>query len=135
MKKFLMLMLLMCSGYSLTAPTTVNQQEPAGVVTETLQEVRTGTISWYGRSSHGRKMANGALFDMYKFTCAHPYFPFGTMLLIKEATTGNSVIVEVTDRGPFVKSRILDLSYSAAKALDIITAGTAKVTVFLITKP
>lgn len=135
MKKFLMLMLLMCNVYSLTAPTTVNQQEPAGIVTETLREVKTGTISWYGRQFHGKRMANGELFNMYKFTCAHPYFPFGTMLLVEEAITGNSVVVEVTDRGPNVHSRILDLSYSAAKALGIIKTGTAKVKIVLVTKP
>jgi rare lipoprotein A (peptidoglycan hydrolase) len=130
MNKFLMLMLIMCSlQYSLPAAPTVSQQEQVDTITETTQFAKiTGKISWYGKQFHGRLMANGDLFDMYKLTCAHPYFPFGTKLLV-ETLTGNSVIVEVTDRGPFTRKRILDLSYSAAKALGMLNAGSVEATI------
>jgi rare lipoprotein A len=69
--------------------------------------------SYYADKFHGRRTASGALFDMNKYTAAHKKFPFGTKLRITNQANGQSVIVEVTDRGPFVKSRDIDLSKKA----------------------
>ncbi|MBE0390664.1 rare lipoprotein A [Flavobacterium sp. 7E] len=69
--------------------------------------------SYYADKFHGRKTASGALFNMHKYTAAHKKFPFGTMLKVTNQVNGKSVIVEVNDRGPFVKSREIDLSKKA----------------------
>ncbi|NDP23078.1 MAG: septal ring lytic transglycosylase RlpA family protein [Paludibacter sp.] len=69
--------------------------------------------SYYADKFHGRRTASGALFDMHKYTAAHKKFPFGTKLRVTNQANGQSVIVEVTDRGPFVKSRDIDLSKKA----------------------
>jgi rare lipoprotein A len=69
--------------------------------------------SYYANKFHGRRTASGVLFDMNKYTAAHKKFPFGTKLRITNQANGQSVIVEVTDRGPFVKSRDIDLSKKA----------------------
>ena len=69
--------------------------------------------SYYADKFHGRRTASGALFDMNKYTAAHKKFPFGTMLRVTNQANGESVVVEVTDRGPFVKSREIDLSKKA----------------------
>lgn len=74
--------------------------------------------SYYGKSHHGKRMANGKKFDMYKLTCAHKTLPFGTKVRITNMDNGKTVIVKVTDRGPFVKNREIDLSKGA---YDVIT--------------
>lgn len=93
----------------------------------------TGISSFYGKKFHGRLTASGEVFDMYAFTAAHRDLPFGTILNVKNLDyPAKSVQVKVNDRGPFVKNRILDLSYTAAKALNIISTGTAKVEITII---
>lgn len=82
-----------------------------------------GIASYYAHYFHGRTMANGQVFDMYQMTCAHKTLPFGTMLKVTDLDTGKSVIVEVTDRGPFKPGRIVDLSYGAAIELGIVSKG------------
>ena len=84
-----------------------------------------GEASWYGKKHNGRKTASGAIFNQFDLTCAHRFLPFGTLLKVT-TEKGASVIVRVTDRGPYARKRIIDLSYAAAKALGI--AGVAKVT-------
>lgn len=86
-----------------------------------------GMASWYGPGFHGRKTSSGEVFDMHGFTAAHRTIPFGTYLKVKNRENGQWVRVKVNDRGPFARRRILDLSYGAAKALDMIGPGTAKV--------
>ena len=86
-----------------------------------------GLASWYGKQFHGRKTANGETYDMYGHTAAHKTLPMNTMLLVKNLTNGKSTVVRINDRGPFVRKRIIDLTYTAAKELDIIRNGTAKV--------
>lgn len=94
-----------------------------------------GICSYYGKKFHGKKTANGETFDMYGFTAAHPDLPFGTKLEIKNLSNNKKVIVRVNDRGPFVKGRILDLSYAAADAIGMISAGTAEIEAQIIFKP
>ena len=86
-----------------------------------------GKASWYGRDFHGRRTSNGEIYNMYKKTAAHKTLPMGTMLLVKNLENGRKTIVRVNDRGPFVRGRIIDLSYKTAKQLGIVANGTAKV--------
>ncbi len=86
-----------------------------------------GKASWYGKKFHGRKTANGETYNMYGKTAAHKTLPIGTMLLVKNLENGRSIVVRVNDRGPFVKKRIIDLTYTGAKSLDMIQNGTASV--------
>ena len=92
-----------------------------------LDTVQTGIASYYGLKYHGRQTANGEVFDMYDLTAAHTSLPFGTRIKVTNLDNNRHVIVRVNDRGPFVKGRILDLSYGAAKKLDMIESGTAPV--------
>lgn len=92
-----------------------------------------GNVSWYGIPFHGKRTASGRIFDMNRLTCAHRTFPFGTKILVENPKNGNSCIVEVTDRGPFVRTRVLDLSRQAARALGTITGGTAFVNCLVVT--
>jgi rare lipoprotein A len=89
----------------------------------------TGIASWYGKQFHGRRTSNGEVYDMYAGTAAHKTLPMGTMLLVKNMANGRSTVVRINDRGPFVKSRIIDLSYTAAKAIGMVGNGTTKVTI------
>lgn len=91
-----------------------------------------GTASWYGPKFHGRKTANGEKFNMYAFTAAHKTLPFNTYLKVTNLKNGKSVIVRVNDRGPFVKNRIIDLSYAAAHKIGVDISGTAPVKLTII---
>jgi rare lipoprotein A len=96
--------------------------------THTLQ----GVASWYGYPHHGRITASGRRFDMYELTAAHRTLPLGTRLRVTNLIDGRSVIVTITDRGPFVKSRLIDLSYAAAQEIGMILRGTAPVQLELL---
>jgi rare lipoprotein A len=89
----------------------------------------TGIASWYGTKFHGKKTANGERYDMYAMSAAHKTLPLPTMVRVTNLDNGRSVVVRVNDRGPFVKSRVIDLSYAAAKTLGYDNAGTASVRV------
>jgi|UniRef100_A0A7C5AMR8 rare lipoprotein A len=82
--------------------------------------------SWYGSQHHGRLMANGQPFNMYAETAAHPSLPLGTRLTLTNPQTGSTATVLVTDRGPFVPGRDLDLSFEAARKLGVLRNGVAK---------
>lgn len=90
---------------------------------------RTGMASWYGKTFHGRTTASGRKFNMYEMTAAHPTLPTGTQLRVTNLANGRSAIVVVTDRGPFAKGRIIDLSWAAADYLGFVNSGTARVRV------
>lgn len=83
--------------------------------------------SWYGPGFHGRLAANGKPFNMHSMTAAHKTLPFGTKLKVTCQTSGKSVVVTVTDRGPYIRGRSIDLSYGAAKVLGILDRGVGKV--------
>ena len=91
-----------------------------------------GIASWYGKQFHGKKTSSGEIYDMYAMTAAHKTLPLGTRLRVVNLANNKSVIVRVNDRGPFVRGRIIDLSYSAAKKIDMIAAGTAPVEILAI---
>ncbi len=86
-----------------------------------------GQASWYGGRFHGRKTSDGHRYDQEKMTAAHRSLPFGTKLLVMNRKTGNSCVVEINDRGPFVGDRVIDLSRAAARQLNMLTSGVALV--------
>jgi rare lipoprotein A len=89
--------------------------------------VRTAHASWYGPGFHGRKTASGERFDMDGLTAAHKTLPFGTKVRVTNPGTGQSVVVRINDRGPFVRGREIDVSRGAAKALGMLGSGVAQV--------
>ena len=93
------------------------------------QDVQQGKASFYAQKFHGRKTASGERLHKDSLTCAHRSYPFGTLLRVYNPANGKSVLVRVIDRGPFVRGRIIDLSWRAAKELGIISQGVAMVTV------
>jgi rare lipoprotein A (peptidoglycan hydrolase) len=86
-----------------------------------------GVASWYGQPHHGRLTASGRPFNMYELTAAHRTLPLGTRLRVTNLGNGRAVTVTITDRGPFVRQRVLDLSYAAAREIGMIGPGTASV--------
>jgi rare lipoprotein A len=97
--------------------------------------VEFGTASWYGAAFHNRRTANGELYDMHSLTAAHRTLPFNTRVRVTNVGNGQSVEVRITDRGPFVPGRVIDLSYAAAKRLDMWRQGTARVKIESVTSP
>ncbi|MGJ8686716.1 MAG: septal ring lytic transglycosylase RlpA family protein [Spongiibacteraceae bacterium] len=91
-----------------------------------------GVASWYGRKFHGRKTANGEVFDAYQMTAAHKTLPIPLYVRVRNLENGRSVIVRVNDRGPFHDNRIIDLSYAAAVKLGFADKGTAKVEIAVL---
>lgn len=108
----------------LTAPEKIERRES--------KEVQYGVASWYGSDFHGKQTSSGEIYDMYQLTCAHNTLPLGTMVMITNLENGKSLELKVNDRGPFVKDRIIDLSYAAAKILGMWEKGTAFVKVEVI---
>jgi rare lipoprotein A len=96
--------------------------------------VQTGMASWYGKDFHGRLTANGEVYDMHRLTAAHKTLPLGTFVDVENLSNHRKIIVQINDRGPFVKGRILDLSYEAAKRLQIIGPGVAEVRITALGK-
>lgn len=91
-----------------------------------------GIASWYGHPYHGRKAANGETYDMDKLTAAHRTLPFGALVEVENRDNGRKTTVRITDRGPFVDGRVIDLSRAAAKEIGMIGPGTARVRLTLI---
>lgn len=94
-----------------------------------------GFASWYGPGFHNRHTSNGEVFDMNGMTAAHLDFPLNSVVRVTNEKTGHSVIVRITDRGPFVPNRIIDLSMGAAKAVDVWRPGTALVKLEVLSAP
>ncbi len=89
--------------------------------------VQDGLASWYGPDFHGKKTSNGEIYNMHAMTAAHKTLPLGTSVRVVNQINGRQEIVRINDRGPFVGSRIIDLSYEAAKRLGVVGPGTAPV--------
>ena len=94
-----------------------------------------GIASWYGKDFHGKKTSNGERYDMYAMTAAHKTLPLGTYVRVYNLENNRQVEVRINDRGPFVRGRIIDLSYSAAKEIGIVGPGTARVEVVALGTP
>lgn len=100
-----------------------------------IGETETGIASWYGVPYHGRRSANGEIYDMEKLTAAHRTLPFDTWLEVTNLTNNKRVDVRITDRGPFVHGRIIDLSLAAARQLGMVGPGIVRVRIKVIRKP
>ncbi|MCI0732234.1 MAG: septal ring lytic transglycosylase RlpA family protein [Methylococcaceae bacterium] len=105
------------------------------VMHEARDFVQRGLASWYGTKFHGRRTSSGEPYDMYAMTAAHKTLPLPCYLQVKNLENGRSIVVRVNDRGPFHDHRIVDLSYTAAKKLDIVRTGTGYVEIRNITPP
>ena len=132
---------------SLVLPQASNQIAPGGAniqkvniepngqkksSTSPTKHALSGTASWYGPRFHGKKTASGEIYDQTKLTAAHKTLPLGSKARVTNLDNGNTVEVEINDRGPFVQGRIIDLSRAAARALGFVESGTAPVRVELI---
>lgn len=91
-----------------------------------------GIASWYGGDFHGRRTSNGEIYDMYAMTAAHKTLPMNTVVRVKNLENDREIVVRINDRGPFVRGRIIDLSYTAGKKLGLVAKGTAKVDVIAL---
>jgi rare lipoprotein A len=98
-------------------------------------DTESGIASWYGHPYHGRAAANGEIYDMEKMTAAHRTLPFNTFVRVQNLSNGKTVDVRITDRGPFNKGRIIDLSHAAAQRIEMIGPGMANVKVVVISPP
>jgi rare lipoprotein A len=98
-------------------------------------ENETGIASWYGDPYHGRRTANGEVYDMNKLTAAHRTLPFDTLVRVRNLSNSREVEVRINDRGPFLDGRIIDLSRAGAQRIEMIGPGTAKVRLTLLNVP
>ena len=96
--------------------------------------IQYGKASWYGKKFHGRRTSNGEIFDMYKVSAAHKTLPMGTLVKVTNLYNNRELVVRINDRGPFVKGRIIDLSYAAAKKIGVVGPGTARVRIVALGK-
>ena len=94
-----------------------------------------GVASWYGRKFHGKRTSSGERYDMYAMTAAHPVLPIPSYVRVTNLDTGKTVVVRVNDRGPFLRSRLIDLSYAAAFKLGVVQNGHARVQVEGVRQP
>jgi peptidoglycan lytic transglycosylase len=111
----------------------VSVSAPPGVPQVGYSE--TGIASWYGHPYHGRRAADGEIYDMETMTAAHRTLPFNTWVRVYDLDTRKTVDVRIIDRGPFVEGRVIDLSHAAARAIDMIGPGTARVRLEVIRLP
>jgi rare lipoprotein A len=95
-------------------------------------ETQTGLASWYGPPYHNRRGSNGEVYNMHAMTAAHRTFPLGSIARVTNVKTGSSALVRITDRGPFIPGRIVDLSLAAARKVDVWQPGIAEVKVELM---
>jgi len=118
-----------------TAP--VIEPEPEAPVPPNAKVIytETGWASWYGPSYHKRKAANGEVYDMNAMTAAHRTLPLNSLARVTNLKTGHSELLRITDRGPFVNNRIIDLSRTAAQKLDVYRPGTAQVKIEVLQSP
>ena len=95
-------------------------------------EEKVGQASWYGDPYHGRRTSNGETYNKFTMTAAHRTLPFDTMVKVNNLENGKNVTVRINDRGPFVKDRIIDLSYVAAREIEMLKSGTARVSLDIL---
>jgi rare lipoprotein A len=108
---------------------------PPRAGTAEVRDGETGLASWYGHPYHGRPAANGEIYDMEALTAAHRTLPFGTWVHVVNLSNDKTVDVRITDRGPFVENRIIDLSHAAAVAIALIGPGVARVRLDILSVP
>jgi rare lipoprotein A len=119
------------------APSTSNDEASERIEAGDAKPIfeQTGVASWYGAPYHNRRGSNGEVYDMNAMTAAHLTLPLGSIVRVTNVKTGHSAVVRITDRGPFVEGRMIDLSLAAARALDVYLPGTAKVRMEVLKAP
>ncbi len=95
-------------------------------------QVQIGIASYYGKKFHKKRTANGEIFNMYRVSAAHKTYPLGTRVKVTNMENGKSIRLTINDRGPYVKGRIIDLSYKAARKIGFVNQGTTKVRIDVI---
>jgi rare lipoprotein A len=123
-----------CTSRSSVPPPTLPSPPPDTTPTPSFR-IQYGLASWYGRERHGRRTASGEIFDTYRLVAAHRTAPFGTYALVTNLTNGRTVQVRINDRGPSVAGRLVDLSYAAARQLDMVQVGVTRVKIELLATP
>ncbi len=124
--RMLRIALIVVLGFGLSACTGVGAVAPSPGATDT------GDASYYADTFIGRTTANGETYDPDAMTAAHRSLPFGTLVRVTRLSTGESVVVRINDRGPFVRGRIIDLSHAAARELDMLREGVVPVVIEVI---
>ena len=104
-----------------------NEKMVDEIMERTATKISTGVVSWYGDKFHGRKTASGERYDKHELTAAHKSLPFGTKVKVTNIRNGKSVVVEINDRGPYAKSRVLDLSQAAFSEIGHTNTGVMQV--------
>jgi rare lipoprotein A len=122
------LLLIVCLGFFACA--SPRAPEPAKP-----KVVERGLASWYGAKFHGRLTANGEVYDMHEMTAAHKELPFDTLVEVRNLDNGRSVRVRINDRGPFIRGRVIDLSYAAAQQVGLVGPGVARVELAIVPAP
>ncbi|WP_313383888.1 septal ring lytic transglycosylase RlpA family protein [Chishuiella sp.] len=107
--------------------TLSNEKEVDDFIENSAHKISTGVVSWYGGKFHGRQTASGEKYDKHELTAAHKSLPFGTKVKVTNIRNGKSVVVEINDRGPYVKSRVLDLSQAAFDEIGHTNTGVMQV--------
>jgi rare lipoprotein A len=131
---FLMGFLLLCAGCGVTSPRFAPREKAAPVpgVPSGPSDL-SGIASYYADDFHGRKTANGEVYNMHELTAAHRTLPFNTRVKVTNLDTNMSVVVRINDRGPFKDDRVIDLSLEAAKQIGMIPNGTGPVRLEILT--
>jgi rare lipoprotein A len=114
-----------------SGPPPANERQPA-VPGAYVEE---GVASWYGVPFNGRRTSNGEIYDMHEFTAAHRTLPFNCVVHVTNLNNGKQTEVRINDRGPFVANRVIDLSLSAAQAIEMVGPGTANVRLEILSGP
>lgn len=128
-------LLLICPALSSAASQHSSARRPIVVRTTASRSVQFGLASWYGPGLQNRLTASGTRFDQYQLTAAHRTLPLGTSVRVTNLKNGRSVILKVTDRGPWVRTRVIDVSRAAAERLGFTHRGVTRVKVAVIHAP
>lgn len=132
--KAIHLLLLLISGLAFAAAGCGGKKVKTAAPPK-IGSTETGVASWYGHPYHGRRAANGEVYDMEKLTAAHRTYPFDTWVRVKNLSNDRTVDVRIQDRGPFIRGRIIDLSHAAAREIALIGPGITKVRLTVIAPP
>lgn len=137
-KTLFVLLIILCmhaiGSYGKTKPSTTKNQKPF-ITSNSVKYDKVGKASWYGAELHGRRTSTGKVYSMHEMTAASLALPVGTYAQVTNLSNNKTVVVKITDRGPFSGKRIIDLSYAAAKKLGFINKGVTHVRVQTIPVP
>jgi rare lipoprotein A len=127
--------LVFASGLSLFLLSCGEKRTAHAAIPTSVSPAEVGLASWYGHPYHGRAAASGEIYDMEQLTAAHRTLPFGTLVRVVNLDNSKFVDVRINDRGPFASDRVIDLSHAAARAIDLIGPGTARVRLEVLQAP